>query len=701
MTKLSNKKKVLKLIILLVGFFYALGLNISLVSDNDMGGYSSVFKWVVLIVISVFFVSDTYLIFKSGKKFFSEKEHYLTQFFWAGSFFVLILLVNYLKPSNIALSFNYLLLSITFAFFNLFIALFFLLAILLSQYILLYNAPWMGDISQFAAFALLSVLFSLFGYLLKSEREKRHQLKNRLQDIEEGVKSFFDEEERAVLALKEEKRVEKLYNTFNFFEDKVLKILQEIKDLMEPYTVAFIKFKDDGRYYRIFEAISDNDYIRHNEDISSEEGIIGWIYKHKKSINLGNFRSGANALNYYDRETGIKSFMGMPVFWKDKIVGVLILDALQEDAFSKDGEKIVKIASREIEDALENAQLFQQIQQQNQEFGALYQASKKLLSFVSLEENLTGFLNLISTFISFDIAVLCLLEEDVLKVKSFHGFKENLMDKIVSSGSLMNWVVKHKQYLDIKRYKEKKKVNPIIDEGVKMPSLDRVLIYPFLIEERVIGAFMLGFMKGSISEYEKSVLEILTNQTSVAISNALLFEKVNLMATTDGLTGVYNHRYFQEKLGEEIERASRYSEKLVFMLLDIDFFKKVNDTYGHPVGDLVLKSVSKLLKTLARKVDIVARYGGEEFAVIMVQTAKEGGEKFAERIRKGIEESEVFYPGGKLKVTASIGLACFPDDAKDKSSLIAKADKALYKAKKTGRNKVISYNINLENEEIS
>lgn len=700
MTNISkNKKKLFKLIFLLVSFFYAFGLNFNIVTEKETFGYSSYINIFIFLMLTFFFIGDSYTIYQAKRSNASQKGFLLNQFFWAGWFFVAILMLNFLKPSQFFLSFYYLLITVSFAFFNLYIAIFYLLSIAVTQYIFLYNAPWQGDLPTFIAFSILAVLFAFFGYMLKTEREKKHDLKSRLQDIEEGVKTFFeDEEDKSVLALKEEKRVEKLYNTFSFFEEKVLKVLQEIKDLMDPHTAAFFKLKDDSRYYRVFEAISDNDYIRYNDDINVEEGIIGWICKHKKSINIGNFRSRADALNYYDKEVPIRSFLGMPVFWKEKLVGVLVLDSLQEEAFSKEGEKIVKISCGEIEDALENAQLFQQIQQQNQEFGALYQASKKMLTFVSLEDNLTGFLNLIGTFINYDIAVVCLLDDDGLKIRAVSGLKDELIGKAVSKEGLINWVIKHKQYLDIKRYKEKKQVHALIDDSVKMPNLDRVLIYPFLIEDRVIGSFMLGFNKGSISEYEKNVLEILTNQTSIGISNAMLFEKINLMATTDGLTGVYNHRFFQEKLGEEIERASRYNEKLVFMILDIDFFKKVNDTYGHPVGDLVLKSISQCLKSEARKVDIVARYGGEEFAVIMVQTGKEGGLKFAERLRETIQRKEIFFTGGKLNVTASIGLSCFPEDARDKPTLIEKADKALYRAKKTGRNRVVVYDSSIEEE---
>lgn len=698
MKGLTNKKKVLELILITVTFFYALGLNVNLVSEPYQSKYSPVATIIFLILSCFYLLLGTVAIYQNRKVFFFESDGLLQQFFWCGWFLVLILLLNYHKPSQVILSLYYLLFVISFAFFNFWIALFYLAVVILIQYLLFYNLPWQGELGLFVGFAVISILFSLFGHVLKRERIKRYKLKSKLRDIEEGAKAFLDDEDKALIALREEKRIEKLYTTYNFLQEKVIKILHELKDLIEPHTVAFLKFREDGHHYVIFEAISESECLRYNEHIKLEDGIISWIYKHKKSLALSSVRGNSRAFNYYDRELAIKSFLGMPVFWKERIVGVVILDSFQENAFSKECEKIVKISITEIEDAMNNAQLFQQIQQQNQEFSALYRASKKLLSYVGLEENLNGFLNIVYEFLRFEIALLCLLEEDELKIKVAHGLKEDIRGMVVAPNTLLYWVIRHRQYLDIKNYREKKRINPLVGDGVKIPPLDRVLIYPFLIENKVVGAFMLGFVNKNISEYEKNVLEILTNQMSIAISNALLFEKVNLMATTDGLTGVFNHRYFQEKLTDEIERALRYGEKFVLMLLDIDHFKKVNDTYGHPVGDLVLKSVSKILKSTTRKVDIVARYGGEEFAIIMVQTDKQGAIKFAERLRKAIEESEVITQGGKLKVTVSIGLSSFPDDAKDKSLLIERADKALYKAKKGGRNRVVPYDSSLETE---
>jgi two-component system cell cycle response regulator len=560
----------------------------------------------------------------------------------------------------------------------------------LTQYFYMFHLPWERDLLGFAAFAFFALLFSVLGYLLRKERTEKKAFENKLLDIKEGVRTFFSDDEGAMLALKEEKRIETLQNTFTFFEDRVFKIIEQVKELMDPYTVAFMKLKDDGGYYKVFEAISDNDFIKYNEDINLEEGIVGWIHKYSKSLNMGNFKGGFKSLNYYDKDVPVKSFLGMPVYWKDRMVGVLTVDSLQEDAFSAESEHIVKLSAMQIEDALENAQLIQQIQQQSKEFGALYDASKKMLSFVSLSDNLSGFLDLVGTFVTYETAMICLMDDaEVLRVRAFKGLKEDIVDRAVDENSLIHWVVEHKQYLDLKRYGEKNRTNPLIAQNIKIPNFSRVIIYPLVIEGRTIGSFVLGFKNEGLSEYEKSILEILTNQACIAVSNAMLFEKVSLMATTDGLTGINNHRHFQDRLTEILERAKRYDERFALILMDIDFFKRVNDTYGHPVGDVVLKKVSNCLMSLARKVDVVARYGGEEFAIIMVQNNKEGAYKFAERLRKEVETMSVIFDAGKVNVTVSMGIAGYPEDGQEKSKIIESADSALYKAKESGRNKVV------------
>lgn len=170
-------------------------------------------------------------------------------------------------------------------------------------------------------------------------------------------------------------------------------------------------------------------------------------------------------------------------------------------------------------------------------------------------------------------------------------------------------------------------------------------------------------------------------------------KKLEKLAVTDGLTGLFNHRHFYYILGEELERAKRYKHDLSVMIMDIDYFKNYNDTNGHPAGDRVLKKVSASLQKHVREVDVVCRYGGEEFTVVLPEIDKEGAFILAERLRVSIAneeyENEKAQPNGNL--TISIGLAAFPLDGVTVEGLVNNADTALYNAKETGRNKVVNF----------
>lgn len=167
-------------------------------------------------------------------------------------------------------------------------------------------------------------------------------------------------------------------------------------------------------------------------------------------------------------------------------------------------------------------------------------------------------------------------------------------------------------------------------------------------------------------------------------------EALKALAITDGLTGLFNYRYFKGELEKEVKKSDRYNRPLSLIMADVDFFKHYNDTNGHAQGDLALKSVAEIFMKSVRDVDLAARYGGEEFAVVLPETTLEQALIIAERIRRKLEEEDVPYeelqPNGQL--TLSIGVASFPDNAKDASALIVAADKALYKAKENGRNQV-------------
>ncbi len=167
-------------------------------------------------------------------------------------------------------------------------------------------------------------------------------------------------------------------------------------------------------------------------------------------------------------------------------------------------------------------------------------------------------------------------------------------------------------------------------------------------------------------------------------------EKLKEIAIKDGLTNIYNHRYFQELLDKELTRAERYSRTLSLILIDIDHFKKINDTFGHHQGDEVLRSVAEIFEQAVRRPDIAARYGGEEFAVVLPETDIQGAVVLAERIRQEVEKMEIKLNDQSIKVTISLGITTYNPsiDRKTKKDLIEAADNALYKSKKTGRNRI-------------
>lgn len=233
------------------------------------------------------------------------------------------------------------------------------------------------------------------------------------------------------------------------------------------------------------------------------------------------------------------------------------------------------------------------------------------------------------------------------------------------------------------------KVNP---EVKKMLKLKEFVTVPLKAKEKIVGVLLADnrFDTKPILKDDIKILSMFANQAGLAIENSILYEQKEKMSQTDPLTGLYNHGHFQYLLGREIKRSNRYNHPLSLIMLDMDHFKVYNDKFGHPAGDALLKTISRLILDVLRENDIAARYGGEEFAIILPQTSKDNALKIAEKIRNKIEnfsfENKKVLPGGHL--TVSLGIAAFPDDTRDKHSLIQSADQLMYKAKAAGRNRV-------------
>jgi diguanylate cyclase (GGDEF)-like protein len=231
----------------------------------------------------------------------------------------------------------------------------------------------------------------------------------------------------------------------------------------------------------------------------------------------------------------------------------------------------------------------------------------------------------------------------------------------------------------------------VFDAATRLRGLGSLKVIPLRTAEKVLGALVLGAHRQRAYDADAvRQLEVVAMQAAESIYRARLFEQTERLATTDGLTGLTNHRTFQLRLDEHLAQAQRYGKQLSLILCDIDHFKSVNDTYGHPVGDVVLRGVARTLLEEARATDVVARYGGEEFAVVMPETDGPGALTIAERIRQRVK-ALVFETGqGKLAITLSLGIATVPGDATRKPELVERADACLYHAKRHGRDRAVS-----------
>ena len=217
------------------------------------------------------------------------------------------------------------------------------------------------------------------------------------------------------------------------------------------------------------------------------------------------------------------------------------------------------------------------------------------------------------------------------------------------------------------------------------------LALPMISQGKVVGVLDTRSRKlGDFTQQDQKVLSVLAASAGMAIENATLHQKMEELTIVDELTGIYNYRYFVQKLEDELKRARRYHQNLSLIMIDIDSFKECNDRFGHLFGNLVLKQLIQVIKGCVRDVDIFARYGGEEFVVILPQTTKPQAKMIGERIRICVE-STVFKDEKNLhstNLTVSLGVSCYPESGETSEELLKKVDQALYLAKGEGKNLV-------------
>ena len=268
--------------------------------------------------------------------------------------------------------------------------------------------------------------------------------------------------------------------------------------------------------------------------------------------------------------------------------------------------------------------------------------------------------------------------ESVIKLESIEPYKKffSLSPASITFNAFENMV-------------DNKKITDVLK------PLDPELIVPMMGLDGMYGFLVFGkkVIESKYTKQELAYIDKIMKFASISLQNNIHYKR----ATVDSKTKLYNHSFFIRKLDEELSRVRRYNSKIAVLMIDIDFFKKFNDTYGHLVGDKILNSISKILTQNTRKEDIAARFGGEEFVVMLIESDEESAKVVAEKIRKLIENFKLKFLKDDLSVTISIGICCATkEDYISSNELIRKADVALYHSKENGRNRSTLYSKDIE-----
>jgi len=325
-----------------------------------------------------------------------------------------------------------------------------------------------------------------------------------------------------------------------------------------------------------------------------------------------------------------------------------------------------------------------EIERKMQQVSSLYEISKDMSACLTFEDIFNIFSSVLKRSFRFRLARLVLLKEYKGDIDSIYEIELGRSYAKVAPDNF------DKELLDIIFEVQKNIIitphedSPFLKRLSVIKDFEALIIIPLVSEGKIAGIL---YIENISKMYFENFL-ILAGQFAIELQKVILYKKVQDMAITDSLTEVFTRRYFLERFRGEIRRSMRKKSNISLLMVDLDFFKEKNDKFGHLVGDVILKEIAKILKSNLREIDIIGRYGGEEFIVALAGIAREGALQAAERLRSSIEHSVFKAYDEKVSSTISIGVASFPEDGVDENVLIESADKALYKAKEKGRNRV-------------
>lgn len=525
-----------------------------------------------------------------------------------------------------------------------------------------------GPLAAFVGFAALAYLF------LRREAKRSHELTRTLERerakyhwLDPLASSRFER----FAALKQEQYsidADALYEGFVALAFQTLNVH------------SVLLFINHGGTLELAAVRSKSDKINRNASFKLGEGVIGYLARERKPALLNDLGEDVRRLGYYQTWIEVRALASAPVDNGEANYGILVVDA-ERVLTVFDQDFIVALASLITRD-IEIAAAYEERHREALRFSGLYELAGNLLTGLSEQELIDRSTELVRELFAPDAVGFARLREKqcakVLKYDPGRDFEKNL--QYDAERSLVAMTAKHKGFL-----KQRDMTKPglyRIGPGEK-PALNKTFLgIGFEEDEWTCGVLWLEKKEAdAYSDREGKILGFAATLLSAAFLRVRYQEELARLARVDGLTGLFNHRSFQEELAGCIQK----SRNLALYIIDIDHFKNINDTYGHPVGDMVLSKIASVIKDKG----IASRYGGEEFALIVPDIAQGEIAGRGEELLAVIRRAMVRVREGTIQVTASIGAAFYPLDARNREDLVRAADAALYKAKTSGRDRLV------------
>jgi len=378
-----------------------------------------------------------------------------------------------------------------------------------------------------------------------------------------------------------------------------------------------------------------------------------------------------------------RSELAVPLMVRDQVVGVLDCQSANLNHFDPETADMLTLFSTQASMALQNARLYSLERRRASQLEAINAIAQQTTAVLDLKELLSKVCLLIEQAFQVSHVSVLLKDENDLVLRASHG---KLTPRVSEGGRLPSGAGPWGRALEAGKTLVENNAKATSDTGLYHETESRMSI-PLVSFGQTLGVLALdseraGFFHSNDTQPLESVADICAN----AIQNAHYVDRVKQLAYLDGLTGIFNRRFFELRMVEEIERARRHGSGMGVIMIDIDQFKRLNDEFGHLLGDEVLRQVSSILHQQLRKIDVVCRYGGEEFAILLSQTSPQHSLAVAEKLRRMVETWQ--FPGVPRPVTISAGTANYPDHGTTRDELVKAADAGLYAAKQSGRNRV-------------